>query len=229
VPEQKYRPFPPKLRDKEIARFAASVKVGRADECWPWIGSLAHNGYGVMSVRLGKYKHHNFVASRIAYFLATGKDPGQKVVMHSCDNPPCCNLAHLSLGTNTQNHADKVAKGRQARGDTHGHTKTSDATALKIYKLFKKYGPGYGVQARIARELGTSNWTVHGVIRAEKRKHLNLEPLETHYRRSPKEIREMRQLRKSGVTIVELGERYGISHVSVSAICNRKVYRYVED
>jgi hypothetical protein len=34
------------------------------------------------------------------------------LIMHSCDNPPCCNPKHLSEGNHYLNWADSVAKGR---------------------------------------------------------------------------------------------------------------------
>lgn len=48
----------------------------------------------------------------MAYELTKGHIPAGMIVMHTCDNPPCCNPSHLVLGTQAENLADMRAKGR---------------------------------------------------------------------------------------------------------------------
>jgi hypothetical protein len=73
--------------------------------CWEWTGYLK-KGYGWTGAGL---------AHRKAYALAFGAIPAGMLVCHRCDNPRCCNPAHLWLGTNGDNIRDMARKGR-ARG-----------------------------------------------------------------------------------------------------------------
>lgn len=93
---------------RSVRRFWANVPEGRPDECWEWQGNRHSNGYGRARVNgvLGW-------AHRFALSLATG----QKLtlhVLHSCDNPPCCNPSHLREGTPQENMQDRDSRGRGA-------------------------------------------------------------------------------------------------------------------
>ena len=95
-------------------RFWSKVDVRGPDECWPWLAGAHSAGYGKFW-----YDGCPHYSHRIAVML-DGRDPTGVVVRHRCDNPPCCNPAHLDLGTYADNSRDCVERGRQARGDTHG-------------------------------------------------------------------------------------------------------------
>ncbi len=86
-------------------RFWAKVDQHDPDGCWPWIGSLSTEGYG-------KYGAGGQGAHRRAWMLAYGPIPQGMSVLHHCDNRPCCKPTDLFLGTQADNMADMLAKGR---------------------------------------------------------------------------------------------------------------------
>ena len=105
----------PGVAKDPLARFWARVEVASDDECWPWTGGRMTKGYGVFFPRKGKAMG----AHRFSWELHNGVEiPDRMQVMHSCDNPPCVNPAHLSVGTSGDNNADKSAKGRNPGNPT---------------------------------------------------------------------------------------------------------------
>lgn len=60
------------------------------------------------------------LAHRKAWEDHYGPIPAGLCVCHHCDIRSCINPSHLFLATQAQNIADKVAKGRQAKGTASG-------------------------------------------------------------------------------------------------------------
>jgi hypothetical protein len=91
-----------------INRFRDKATPGNPNECWIWPGYCNTRGYGYITH--GGTSHY---AHRISLFLAEGAPPeGYNTCMHSCDNPPCFNPAHLSWGTDRLNMLDSRNKKR---------------------------------------------------------------------------------------------------------------------
>lgn len=118
-------------RDAE-ARFLEKVDCsGGPLACWPWLASTDGDGYGFFYAgALGRNRMER--AHRVAFFLQTGEWP--EVVMHSCDNPPCCNPKHLSAGDRAENTRDMDRKGRRrsARGAANNHNKLTPEQVIEI-------------------------------------------------------------------------------------------------
>lgn len=77
--------------------------------CWEWAASRRNN-YGQ-----AYFGGKRLVAHRLIYEHLCGPIPPGMFVCHRCDNPPCCNPAHLFLGTNMDNVRDAMSKGRLKR------------------------------------------------------------------------------------------------------------------
>lgn len=82
-------------------------KVNKGEKCWLWTGAKNTEGYGYLKIQ-GKM----FRAARVSYELFKGIIPLGMIVMHTCDNPPCVNPAHLVIGRSKDNTLDMIKKGR---------------------------------------------------------------------------------------------------------------------
>lgn len=119
--------------------------ITKGPKCWPWVGGLDKDGYGVVKFR----GRRRFKAHRAALALLGGVDtPDGLMVCHKCDNPRCCNPNHLFLGTSLDNKRDCVTKGRQIKGErVHWKAKLTAAKVLRIrddkrtsYEIADEYG-----------------------------------------------------------------------------------------
>lgn len=141
------------------SRIAARIEVASPDDCWEWIGARTKYGYG----RVGIGRSRTEYAHRLSFMLAYDEDiPAGMHIMHKCDNPPCCNPSHLTIGTASDNAQDRENKGRRPYPPSVGthHPEIielyeSGMTCKEIGKIFDVSAPTvwtwlrkYGVQMR---------------------------------------------------------------------------------
>lgn len=88
-------------------KMQALVDRQGPDECWDWTAGRTALGYGFF-----RYQGKRYYAHRWAVGLGPGDDG---VAMHTCDRPPCCNPAHIVVGTQQENIRDAIEKGRMGR------------------------------------------------------------------------------------------------------------------
>lgn len=138
--------------------------------CWLWIGPPNTRGYGQFMVAGKTLRAH-----RYSYELNCGEVPKGAGVLHKCDVRLCVNPSHLFVGDNAVNQADKVAKGRQARGEGNAAAELSDDQIREIrrrYRLKRNYHDPVNGQNALAREFRTSQANISLIVRGEAWKHV---------------------------------------------------------
>lgn len=122
--------------------------------CLEWQGSRDRRGYGTLRSGGRDYKAH-----RVAYERAYGPITDGRFVCHTCDNPPCCEPAHLFLGTPKENSQDCVRKKRQSYGSRQYASKVNDHIVRQIRRL-----SGTMTQQAIAGMFGIDQTTVSKIV-----------------------------------------------------------------
>lgn len=160
---------------KHQERFWRYVDKRGPDECWPWIGGaskLPHSNYGFMRIGTLMFKAH-----RISFVIHHhGLSKGVSV-LHSCDNPPCVNPAHLSAGTVQDNFRDMIAKKRDGicgdrnyqrrhpekirRGEAASMAKLN---ADQVREIRAMYASGEWWQREIAEKFGVTQILISKIV-----------------------------------------------------------------
>lgn len=217
--------------EKFSARFWAKIdKGGGPDTCWEWTGNRAKRRGGYGNVALGHSK--KIRANRVAWLLSHGTLSDDESVLHKCDNPPCCNPAHLFLGTHQDNYDDMVAKGRAntARGEAAGRAKLTES---QVRDIRRKYASG-ATLIGLGAEYGLTSGTVHSIIDRRSWKHVPdidgvFKPGSRRPRKFTREqVLAIRSRYDSGERVSPLAAEYGVNYSAIEDIVKRRSYRHVQ-
>jgi len=109
-------------------------------------------------------------AHRFAWGMEHGSIPEGLHILHRCDNPPCCNPPHLYLGTNADNVADRVSRGRAAGqvGERNPRAKLTEEQVRAIKQRLKNGE----TQTGLACEYGVHQTAIGFIARGVRWKHV---------------------------------------------------------
>lgn len=140
------------------------TKASPQGDCLIWTGHKCPKGYGLLKLH-GKQQR----AHRLMYELHRGEIPDGAVIMHSCDNPACINIAHLSAGTQADNVRDMHNKGRARylAGESHPNSKF---TTRQIEEIRHRYKPKHRKDgsSAMAREFCVHRKTIAAIVQGDQ-------------------------------------------------------------
>jgi HNH endonuclease len=145
---------------QEFTTQSGDMKYIKNGDCWECSSHAVNkHGYPVLS-RNGKIGY----AHRFSYQDTKGPIPDGNVLLHSCDNRKCINPSHLTAGTQLENIADRVAKGRSAKGIANGRAKLSETQVQEILADIttpkKALARKYQVDPKMIRNIkNRTNWS----------------------------------------------------------------------
>lgn len=130
----------------DLERFMSRVKRDPVSGCLLWTRNTFWDGYGRFAAGGKDWRAHRWIFLKKFGYLP-------EVVRHRCDTPACVDWINCLLpGTKADNEADKLARGRQARGERHGNHRLTDAQVVDIRTeyargvlTYKMLGEVYGV------------------------------------------------------------------------------------
>lgn len=157
--------FPQEFLDK----FWARVTMLGSNECWPWVGAVdKRSGYGLLPGVKPNGRKLNYFTHRLAYAFNKGPVPPGLIVLHSCDNPICCNPAHLSVGNDLQNSREAFERGRIRLGAERRQSILND----RLVRHIRALRDGGSTTLQIGRKLGLNTATVYGVVSGKSWRHV---------------------------------------------------------
>lgn len=142
-------------------------KVRRTATCWLWTGATNRSGYGW--VNRGARGAQPMLAHRFTFEETYGPIPEGLGVLHRCDRPACVRPEHLFLGTQADNSADMVAKGRQRRGERRPGAVLTDAIVREA--RVRHAAGGISILA-LARQYGVNGTVMWDVLNGTRWKHV---------------------------------------------------------
>lgn len=147
------------ITDEKIKRFWNGIDIIGKNECWNWKKSVDKFGYGKVKISGKMYLCHRLAFSS---FYEIDYPDSSVNIMHSCDNPKCCNPFHLRQGTLKENMQDMIRKGRQSKNSKPNRHMTKESAEC----LRKEFLNGSS-KLSLSRKYNISPQTVRQIIKNE--------------------------------------------------------------
>lgn len=148
-----------------LQRLWSKIEKRGPNECWPWLAARDNDGYGRFWLH-GGTGH----VTRVVFGIIHRALLPHELACHSCDNPPCCNPAHLFAGTHLVNHQDRDAKGRKA--PTHGELNGQSKLTAEIIREIRQRVAGGEKPYRICKEYGVVDSAIRNIAKGRRWKHI---------------------------------------------------------
>lgn len=185
--------------------------------CWEWQAARWRGSYGIFS-----WRGHRIRAHRYAFLLAYGTLPPRLHICHRCDNPPCCNPAHLFSGTPQDNMRDAQQKGRLSEGERHT---SSRLTLRQVQQIRQDFQDGIAMRD-IVQSTDMSFATVWNIVHGKSWKATHAPsalPRPIRHRLTPEMVRAIRAAATApGATWRSIAQSLGISHTVVGKVLRGK-------
>lgn len=159
---------------EKFAQRMAGVTPNSAG-CLEWPAARNDRGYGQIwddTTKRITYAH------RVSWEVTNGRPiPDGLYILHSCDNPPCCNPDHLRTGTPLENSRDAVERDRvdrsgKVRGERHGNAKLTVEAVVEARRLYRQ-----GMRLdEVADRLGVARESAFSAITGRTWAHVTEEP-----------------------------------------------------
>lgn len=228
-----------KITAAEFSAEAFWARVTKSEGCWLWSGAVQGEKYGHLHVP-GRPSGVNALAHRVAWTLARGPIPDGFNVLHSCDTPLCVRPDHLFLGSQADNIADMIRKGRQSmRHPRHGADNNNSTLTLEGFAKAKELRASGTTVAVIATQLGVTAPFMSNVLNGKtwhsgysgKGSACTLRGTKVRGSKLTEEtvLAARRRYAAGGVTVQALADEYGVDQGVMSCALTGRTWKHVPD
>ncbi|MFB7114838.1 hypothetical protein [Streptomyces sp. NPDC056291] len=147
----------------EMQALVRAAARAVTEECI--LAPCAHSRPGVI------YRGNPMPAARAVWIEATGENPGDRQVLHTCHrgDEGCIAFPHLYLGDHARNMRDMTEAERQGRGEDNGNAELTELDVREIRRLFAARAAS---QRALAAQFGVSQGAIHQIVTRKTWKHV---------------------------------------------------------
>lgn len=195
--------------------------------CQIWPMGINSAGYGHFSI-----KDRSYNVSRLIYYTLNPCSEKNLVIRHKCDVRSCCNIAHLESGSQKDNIQDASKRNRLRIGKENNKAVLNEELVLYCRASYPEKST-----FALSKELRVSIYCISSAISGKTWKHLpgykkiisnnSAKGTKQHKSKLTDEIVLKIFSEYPSKTGTQLAIEYGVTHGTIYAILNKRIWRHL--